>query len=527
MITDKHTRKYKHAVIVGLDGMGNFCKDTATPHMDRIFENGAKTLYALSMFPTISAQNWGAMLLGAAPEVHGLTNGSISRQEYANKTLPSIFTTVRKAYPDCRLCSVSNWAPINKGIIEHDIGVDMYAPGSGEETADKAVERILTTKPDLLFIHIDDPDEAGHRYGYGTAGHLETISRADSMVGRIYDAYCDAGIIEDTLFIVITDHGGYKCGHGGYTEGEKYIFFGLAGKTVNKTDDFYAMTRDVNAVIRYAFGIEIPQPDPEGYSSQVPEGVFADDTVPYIREQTGIRCDIEPHPQPDLNGDKGLTAFFPEDEIRLAMFFEHNAEDAFGKARFKELGHIKYYNGGVRGAYAEFGATGCLVTEDVRFGKDDFTVCAWLRVDGAPDTEAYYCATKTMTDSGPGFSLGFTSVATWLGVETPDPASYQEHTTPYMRDISGGWMHVTFVFCRKENTIELYQNFKHKRTITLPAYFSGESMDALPFTVGNEASHKINTENDALICMDDLLIFGKAFTREDAERLAGYYEFRI
>ena len=163
----------------------------------------------------------------------------------------------------------------------------------------------------------------------------------------------------------------------------------------------------------------------------------------------------------------------------------------------------------------------------MRFGKDDFTVCAWLRVDGAPDTEAYYCATKTMTDSGPGFSLGFTSVATWLGVETPDPASYQEHTTPYMRDISGGWMHVTFVFCRKENTIELYQNFKHKRTITLPAYFSDESMDALPFTVGNEASHKINTENDALICMDDLLIFGKAFTREDAEKLASYYEFRI
>ena len=523
MTAEKNKRRYGHTAIVGLDGMGAFSGDTPTPRMDEIFENGAKTLRAISLFPTISAQNWGAMLLGAEPEVHGLTNGKVSQQEYANRELPSIFTTVRQAYPDAVLCSVSNWEPINRGIIEHDVGVEMQTASDGASTAEKAAACVLAEKPDLLFVHIDDPDEAGHHHGYGTQGHLECITRVDSMVGRIYDAYAEAGILEDTLFIVITDHGGFRHGHGGYTDTEKYIFFGLRGRTVSKTDGFFAATKDINAIVRYAFGLNIPEPDLNGYSSQVPKGVFSDWDRPYVIFPEGDRCDIEPKPQPDLRGEKGLLSFFGEDEIRLAMFFEHNAEDAMGRARFRELGHVKYYANGVRGANAEVGATGCLVSDDVKFGRDDFTVCAWLNIDNAPASEAYYCGTKTMTDSGPGFMLGFTDTALWIGIETPDPNSYQEFQPSYRREVSGGWLHAAVVFRRKECAVDLYLNFKRKKTFRLPGSFADVSMDALPFTVGDDASHKINRGNDALIHLDDLLIFGKAFDQSDADRLAAYY----
>ena len=522
---ETRSKRYEHVVIVGLDGMGNFCKDTPTPRMDEIFANGAKTTRALSLFPTISAQNWGAMLLGTDPEVHGLTNGVVSQQEYTNKDYPSVFTSVRNAFPDSVLCSVCHWEPINHGIIEHDIRVEMQTADSGDETTEKVVECIRTRKPDLLFVHIDDPDGAGHHYDYGTKEHLACITEVDKMVGRIFDACKEAGMIDDTLFIVIADHGGFRRGHGGYTDGEKYIFFALAGRTVRKTDDFFATTKDVNAVVRYAFSLPIPAPQPDGYSSQVPDGVFADYDTPYVTFANGGRCDILPQPQPEYRGENGLTAFFPEDEIKLAMFFEDNAQDAANHARFTEYGKVKYYNAGVRGACAELGATGCFVSEDVRFGADDFTVCAWLKVDDAPASEAYYCGTKTMTDSGPGFMLGFTNVATWLGVETPDPRSYQEFTDPYIREVSGGWLHVIFAFRRKDCRIDLYRNFSLRKTFSLPESFAGVPLDALPFTVGDDASRKINTGNDALISMDDLLIFNKAFTQEDADRLAAYYEF--
>ena len=518
-------KRYEHVVIVGLDGMGIFCKDTPTPRMDAIFRGGATTLRALSLFPTISAQNWGAMLLGADPEVHGLTNGGISQREYTNKALPSIFTTVRQAFPDAVLCSVSNWEPINHGIIEHDIGAKLQTAENGEQTTQKIIACVKSRKPNLLFIQIDDPDEAGHHYGYGTKGHLDCITNVDGMVGRIHDAYSEAGILDKTLFLVITDHGGFQHGHGGYTDSEKYIFFGLAGKTVQKTDAFFATTKDINAVVRYAFGLDIPRPQPEGYSSQVPAGVFSDYDVPYVQFCNGARCEMKTRPQPALDGENGLAAFFPKDEIKLAMFFEQNADDALGNAVFTECGHVKYYSTGIYGACAEVGATGCLVSEDVKFGTDDFSVCAWLKVDGAPGSQACYCGTKTMTASGPGFTLGFSNVANQLGIETPDPSTYEEYTFPYFRDVSGGWLHTIFVFNRTNNSVELYRNFKQKQTISLPACFAGVPMDALPFTVGDDASRKINSGSDALINLDDLLIFNKAFTQEDADKLAAYYNF--
>ena len=339
-----------------------------------------------------------------------------------------------------------------------------------------------------------------------------------------YDACVQSGIIDDTLFLVITDHGGFKHGHGGYTDTEKYIFFALSGKTVAKNNSFFATTKDVNAVVRYAFGLEIPEPDMDGYSSQVPDGLFVDWDVPYVIPPQGERNDVAAKPQPDIHGANGLLNFFEEKDIKLAMFFEFNADDASGKAEFTECGSVKYYSSGVRGANAELGATGCLVSEDVKFGKDDFTVCAWLNIDNAPASEAYYCATKTMTDSGAGFALGFTNVAVWLGVETEDPASYEEFQFPYIREFSGGWLHCAVVFCRKDCAIDLYWNFKLKKTFSLPETFADVSMDALAFTVGDDASHKINSGNDALIHMDDLLIFNKAFNLSDMEKLKKYYD---
>ena len=328
---------YSHVVIVGLDGMGNFNRLTPTPNMDRIFENYAETWDALSLYPTISAQNWGAMLLGTDPDVHGLTNSIVSTQEYTNKEIPSVFTTVRKAFPDSVLCSVSNWEPINHGIIEHDIGVFMQTADNGEHTTDKIVECVKTQKPKLLFIQIDDPDEAGHAYGYGTENHLKCITNTDMLVIRVYEAYEEADIIDDTLFIVIADHGGYIKGHGGYSDGEKYIYFALRGKTVKNTKNFFAQTKDINAIVRHAFGIDIPEYNPAGFSSQVPENIFTDCQTAY-KATTAHRNDVEFLPTPAIDGKGGLLSFFDEDEIKLAMFFDEEAKDELGKAHFTEHG---------------------------------------------------------------------------------------------------------------------------------------------------------------------------------------------
>ena len=55
---------FKHVVIIGVDGGGAFFKDTYTPNMDAIFADGSFTYDWRAVSPSISAQNWGAMLHG-------------------------------------------------------------------------------------------------------------------------------------------------------------------------------------------------------------------------------------------------------------------------------------------------------------------------------------------------------------------------------------------------------------------------------------------------------------------------------
>ncbi len=110
-------KRYQHVIVIGIDGMGNYNLKADTPNMDMLFENGAVNNAALSMDPTISAENWGAMLIGCDPGVHELTNSIISRFEYKNKALPTVFTRIRKEYPEAYLASCCNWDPINYGKV--------------------------------------------------------------------------------------------------------------------------------------------------------------------------------------------------------------------------------------------------------------------------------------------------------------------------------------------------------------------------------------------------------------------------
>ena len=88
-------------------------------------------------------------------------------------------------------------------------------------------------------------------------------------------------MLEDTLFVVIADHGGTndencKGSHGGWTDEEKYVTFAATGRGINKTEIEEMNIRDLAAIVLYAMGIKAPEFDENGWTSQIPEGLFAD-----------------------------------------------------------------------------------------------------------------------------------------------------------------------------------------------------------------------------------------------------------
>ncbi len=299
-------KKYSHVIVVGIDGAGSFIKDAKTPVFDQIFKNGAVTYSALASNPSISAECWGSMLVGVGPEVHGLTNQVVSENPYPiDSPFPTLFRRIREAYPQATLGAYCNWNCINFGIVENNLEVSKETGGDDDLTP-LICDYIRNQKPDFLFIQFDSVDSAGHRNGYGTPAHLQRISEVDVLVGDIYNAVKEAGMLEDTLFIVIADHGGTppdeggRGHHGGWSVGERYVTFAATGKDVAKGNVAEMNVRDLAAIVLYAFDIQAPEFCEKGWTSQVPAGIFADDSLPAYRDisyLTGAapRISKEPH----------------------------------------------------------------------------------------------------------------------------------------------------------------------------------------------------------------------------------------
>jgi len=494
---------YKYCAVLGVDGMGNFNKYANTPVMDALFKNGAVTFDALSMNPTISAENWGAMLLGLTPVVHGLTNGYISSHHYENKAFPSVFSRIRSAYPDEYLASVCNWNPINYGIVEQDIGVDMETAKNDDELNPIIMEKVKN-RPKFLFVQYDNVDGAGHSAGYGSPDHIKRIEITDALIGKVLEAYKEAGIYDETLFIVLADHGGIRHGHGGYTDEEKYIFFGVSGAWIEKSEIKFARTVDIAATVLYALGLPYPGYDRDGFSSQVPEGIFPWYEGEYIKAKLKT-AEQKTKTAPAFDGETGLAGIFGKDRFKLAMFFDN-------------------YSNGVCSSCGEFGVTGAAVTNDLKVGDGSFTIAVWLLTDNSINEEAVVCSNKDwwwQKRRERGFSFVFKNSDTRIlfGNESDEFSVL----TPFPDEHDKGWIHAVTVVDRDKREIRVYYNFEIIRAFPIPDDFMC-SADAGEFVVGNDVGFENNEKHfPNLFRMDDLLIFDGSLNDRDVEALKKYY----
>lgn len=261
--------------IIGLDGAGNFIKDTQTPNLDRLIATGAVTNNAKAVFPSISAECWGSILHGVLPEKHGLTNEIVESEMYQeNSPFPSIFKLARETFPNAKLASFCGWSPINYGIIEESSQCHKVSIPDQElcyEAAD-----YIKQNPDLklFFIQLDSPDASGHRHGYGTKPYLESITVADGYVGVLINAIEEANLLHDSLIIFTADHGGGGDA-GAYAHGSNHpmdmtVFWGCHGPGINNETNIGDLCiMDTAAVVAHALGLSIPK----DWDAKIPTGL--------------------------------------------------------------------------------------------------------------------------------------------------------------------------------------------------------------------------------------------------------------
>ena len=130
-----------------------------------------------------------------------------------------------------------------------------------DATARYAVDYIKSAKPNLCAVIFDTPDHVGHADGHDTPEYYNMLKVLDGYIAQIVEAVKEAGILDDTIFIVTSDHGGIKKGHGGKTMQEMETAFIISGKGIKKGYEFTdsMMQFDTAATIAHIFNLKQPQ----------------------------------------------------------------------------------------------------------------------------------------------------------------------------------------------------------------------------------------------------------------------------
>lgn len=271
LLSGQAAEKAKHVVLIGLDGWGAYSVSKAEiPNIRKMMNEGCYTLKKRSALPSSSAINWASMFMGAGPELHGYTQwGSKvpelpSREVTENGIFPTIFYLLHKARPEAEIGCLYEWEGIK--YLADTLALDYHAQAPDynkhpEALCGMAEKYIKEKTPVLLAVCFDNPDHVGHAAGHDTPEYYAKLNELDTYVARIVQAVKDAGMFDETIFIITADHGGINKGHGGKTMQEMGTPFIICGKNVKKGGEFSEsmMQYDVASTIAYIFGLKQPQ----------------------------------------------------------------------------------------------------------------------------------------------------------------------------------------------------------------------------------------------------------------------------
>ncbi len=260
--------------VIGIDGArGPAVREAKTPRLDALFAQGVVTYQAQTVLPSVSYPAWGSMLTGVLPEKHQV------REEHPltdESPWPSWISRLSRCWDEPPAGVFGAWAPIITDLIEPGLRVHRaYAPDCA--LVPMAAAYVRYVKPRLFFIHLDAQDLVGHRRGYDSQAYMKQMTITDSWVGLLLDAIEDLGLTENSLTIVLSDHGGttYEDGsftHGGSSPEEMNVLWVCRGPGIQSGQEIKAPVNitDTAAVILTAAGIPLP----DDWDAVVPEGIF-------------------------------------------------------------------------------------------------------------------------------------------------------------------------------------------------------------------------------------------------------------
>jgi predicted AlkP superfamily pyrophosphatase or phosphodiesterase len=239
------------------------------PNMDSLIARGSHSFHCQAQMPTVSSPNWASVITGAPPKAHSVWDNdwkvrfikdSVFCHGKKGHVFPTIFRILREQKPKAKIMCFSNWWGFVR-LVEPRVCTVKQRTWTMGLTATRAVTSIKVRKPDFLFMHLDEVDGAGHKYGHGSPQYYKAVGDADKIVDQIMRAVKQAGIENSTVIMIIADHGGIGHGHGGSTPQEVNVPYIIAGPGIKKGYELKNNPRNFDTTATLAKILGVTPPD--------------------------------------------------------------------------------------------------------------------------------------------------------------------------------------------------------------------------------------------------------------------------
>jgi predicted AlkP superfamily pyrophosphatase or phosphodiesterase len=237
----------RHLVFIGLDGWGgDYVSKADMPTVKRMIAGGASSLDTRCVKPSISWPNWTSLFFATPPEYR------------TSEQFPSIFMVVKNSGRENTPVLFYDWLDLY-GICS-DETADKLEINSDLESAQKIAAYFLEKKPLFTAIVFNEPDHTGHKKRWGSRAYYSKLAELDGYITIIEQAVKDAGVYDDTVFVLSADHGGSGWDHWSNIPQNRKIPLIVFGKGIKEG---YAIPSplsicDIAPTMAAILGLEVP-----------------------------------------------------------------------------------------------------------------------------------------------------------------------------------------------------------------------------------------------------------------------------
>ena len=267
-----------HVMVISIDGLrADAIERYNARTLLRLARDGAYAVGAQTITPSSTLPSHTSMLTGVTPEIHGITWNSDNTDKYGYVRVPTVFELAKKnGYTTAAFFSKKKFHHLQKpGTLDYS-----QAPDGTNWLATKTVadvqQYLKFKRPNLLFVHIGEPDYAGHGFGWMSFAYGWAVHHADGAVDVLLKAAEDAFGAGNFTVVVTADHGGHNRGHGGDDPRDMTIPWIAWGKGIaSGTAPTDVKTTDTAATVLWLLGV----PRPEAWSGRAVASAFAPSTL--------------------------------------------------------------------------------------------------------------------------------------------------------------------------------------------------------------------------------------------------------